>query len=107
MLGDRIDAECALAWGLVQSVQPREMLRERAIAVAAKIASRDRVAVRRIRDLARAAATRPPRDGLALELATAIDHLSGSEPPDALRRFADKAADRDARSGHDGARGEV
>jgi hypothetical protein len=57
--------------------------------------------------LGQAASTLPLRDGLALELATAIDHLSGSEPPDALRRFADKAADRDARLGHDRDREEV
>ena len=107
MLGDRIDADCALAWGLVQSVHPLETLREEAIAVAATIASRDRLAVRRIRELGQAASTLPLRDGLALELATAIDHLSGSEPPDALRRFADKAADRDARLGHDRDREEV
>ena len=87
LTGDRVDAQHALSWGLVHSVHPAAVLLERAIELAMSIATRNREAVARMRDLSRVASTRPLDQGLPLELATAVAHMSRSDRPDALRRF--------------------
>lgn len=94
MLGDRIDANRALDWGLVHRVYSQESLRQEAIHVAAEIASHHRLALSHIRELGRVASTCSLPDGLAIELAMAVDHLSGSELPKALRRIADRTGNQ-------------
>ncbi|MBV8951159.1 MAG: enoyl-CoA hydratase/isomerase family protein [Actinobacteria bacterium] len=87
LTGDRIDAQHALSWGLVHSVHPAAALLENAVELAMRIATRSREAVRRMRELSRVASTRPLDQGLPIELATAVAHMSSSDLPDALRRF--------------------
>lgn len=96
LFGTRIDANTALGWGLVHQVCSPEDLRAEAVKAATHIASHERLAVRRIRELGRAAATLPLREGLALELGMAIAQLSESRMPAPLRRFAAPGAVRTA-----------
>lgn len=98
MLGNRIDAHLASQWGLVHSVHTPESLREQALDLAAQLAIRDRPAIARIRKLSRVASKCSLSDGLAIELGTAVDHLSGSELPNGLRHFASGLRNRDNQS---------
>jgi enoyl-CoA hydratase len=88
LLGTRIDARTALDWGLVHRVYPRQDLRAAAVTLATDIASQNRLAVHRIRELGRASAALPLREGLAMELGAAIKHLSETPMPEPLQRFA-------------------
>jgi enoyl-CoA hydratase len=88
LLGTRIDARTALDWGLVHSVHTREALRAAAVMLATQIAARNRLAVDRIRELGRAATALPLHEGLAIELGIAIKHLSETQMPESLQRFA-------------------
>lgn len=65
--GAFVDAEMALAWGLVNEVVPASELLPRARAVAAEIAGTDQATLDRIRGLYRDGAGLPLADGLALE----------------------------------------
>ncbi len=67
MLGERIPAEQALAWGLVSRVVEDEALDEEAAALAARLANGPTVALGLIRKLAHEAAQRPLTEALATE----------------------------------------
>ncbi|MBO0729973.1 MAG: enoyl-CoA hydratase/isomerase family protein [Acidimicrobiaceae bacterium] len=90
LLGDRVDARRALAWGLVHSVHSRETLRDEAVLIASRIASRDPMAVRRIRQLGRVASAVALEDGLAIELAVAAEHLSAIDISGPVRNYAEQ-----------------
>lgn len=69
MLGERVPAEQALAWGLVSRVVEEEELDEEAAALAARLANGPTVALGLIRKLAREAGQLSLRDALAAERA--------------------------------------
>jgi len=67
MLGERVPAEQALAWGLVSRVVEDEELDEEAAVLAARLANGPTVALGLIRKLAHEAAQRPLSEALAAE----------------------------------------
>lgn len=69
MLGERVPAEQALAWGLISRVVEDEELDEEAAALAARLANGPTVALGLIRKLAQEAGHRPLAEALAAERA--------------------------------------
>lgn len=69
MLGERVPAEQALAWGLISRVVEEEELDEEAAALAARLANGPTVALGLIRKLAQEAGHRPLAEALAAERA--------------------------------------
>jgi 2-(1,2-epoxy-1,2-dihydrophenyl)acetyl-CoA isomerase len=69
MLGERVDADKALEWGLVSRVVDDEFLMEEAVSLASNLAQGPTVALGLIRKLAREAAHLPLSDALGAERA--------------------------------------
>jgi 2-(1,2-epoxy-1,2-dihydrophenyl)acetyl-CoA isomerase len=69
MLGEKVDAEKAFAWGLVSRVVDDEVLMDEAAALATRLAKGPTMALGLIRKLAREAAHLPLSDALAAERA--------------------------------------
>jgi 2-(1,2-epoxy-1,2-dihydrophenyl)acetyl-CoA isomerase len=67
LLGERVPAEQALAWGLISRVVEDEELDEEAVALASRLANGPTVALGLIRKLAREAEQRPLSEALAAE----------------------------------------
>ena len=91
--GAFVDAETALAWGLVNEVVPADALLGRAKAIAAEIAGTDRATLDRIRGLYRDGAGLPLTDGLALEARIFAEHV-GTITPEAVARNRAAVQDR-------------
>lgn len=90
MLGARLDAETAKAWGLVHEVVAEEQLDKRVEEVAAQLASLPPLALRAVKRLARLAADSPEASGLELER-LAFGLLRYSEDfAEGVRAFAEK-----------------
>lgn len=82
LTGAFIDAETALAWGLVTEVTTAEALIPRALEIAAEIAETDPVAMGRIRDLIREGQDLPLSAALARECELFDAHMAGVSPAD-------------------------
>lgn len=94
MTGDPIGAEEALAAGLVSDVVDDEQLDEHALELAAKVAARPPLALRAIKQVARAGADGPLATGLLLER-RAFELLFDSEDQkEGMRAFAERRAPR-------------
>jgi enoyl-CoA hydratase len=86
--GAFVEAERALAWGLVNEVVPADALLGRAKAIAAEIAGTDRATLDRLRGLYRDGAGLALADGLALEAAVFAEHLATVTPQAVAERRA-------------------
>ncbi len=86
--GAFVDADRALAWGLVNEVVPADALLRRARAIADEIAGTDRATLDRIRGLYREGAGLPPAEGLALEARVFAEHIATIAPGDIARSRA-------------------
>lgn len=94
MSGEPIDAERALATGLVNRVVPAGQARDAAIELARTIASRAPLAVRRAKEATLRGLSMPLDDGLRMEVLTA-NLLAGTEDlKEGLRAFGEKRAPR-------------
>ena len=90
LTGERISAQQALQWGLVNRVVPPAQLREEAIALAERIAANPPLAVRATKELALRGLDLTLEQGLRLE--TMLSHLTRQteDAKEALRAFAEK-----------------
>ncbi|MEX0782832.1 MAG: enoyl-CoA hydratase-related protein [Dehalococcoidia bacterium] len=77
----------ALALGIVTEVAPAGRCVERALAIAAEIASKPPLAVAHIKKLARSAVSTPLEDGLALERTLFMDLLVSTSALDLMTRM--------------------
>lgn len=91
--GAFVDADRALAWGLVNEVVPAAGLLPRARAVAAEIGGTDRATLDRLRNLYRDSAGLPLAEGLALEARVFAEHI-GTVTPDKVARNRAAVQDR-------------
>ncbi len=91
--GAFVDADRALAWGLVNEVVPAAELLPRARAVAAEIGGTDRATLDRLRNLYRDSAGLPMAEGLALEARVFAEHI-GTVTPDKVARNRAAVQDR-------------
>lgn len=82
-----IDADTALAWGLVNYVVDRERLHEEAHAYCQALTTRSRAGLAAMKQLARSGLKCSLREGLALEEETAVRALQGADVAEGLAAF--------------------
>jgi enoyl-CoA hydratase/carnithine racemase len=75
--GDRLSGSEAVQWGLAYRAFADGEFESSVTEFAAKLAAKDRAALRRSKRLVREGLERPLADGIALELETVLEHLSG------------------------------
>jgi len=75
--GDRLSGAEAVEWGLAYRAFAEGEFESGVAEFAAKLAAKDRAALQRSKRLIRDGLERPLGDGLALELETVLEHLSG------------------------------
>jgi enoyl-CoA hydratase len=75
--GDRLSGAEAVEWGLAYRAFAEGEFESGLAEFAAKLAAKDRAALQRSKRLIREGLERPLGDGLALELETVLEHLSG------------------------------
>ena len=75
--GDRLSGAEAVEWGLAYRAFAEGEFESGLAEFAAKLAAKDRAALQRSKRLIRDGLERPLGDGLALELETVLEHLSG------------------------------
>jgi enoyl-CoA hydratase/carnithine racemase len=91
--GERLSGAEAAAMGLVQHAWPGDEFDERVEQYLARLASRDPAAVRRIKRLVVDGGSLPLDDGLELELATVVDHITAPErPSDYIAAFSSRSS---------------
>jgi len=89
LTGDPIDAETALRTGLVNRIVDQAELKDSALALAAKIASRGPLAIKAIKRLVRAGIM-DPQNGHQLELDTFISLVRTRDAQEGYSAFAEK-----------------
>jgi len=94
MLGERIDAQKALDWGLVSRVVEDQELMQEAVALATRLAGGPTVALGLIRKLARDAGQRPLGEALAAERSAQRDAGRTQDFRSAVIAFLDKRQPR-------------
>lgn len=92
LLGDRIDAQEALRWGLVNRVVPTEELMPTALDFAKRIAANPPLAVQAIKELAVRSQYMHIADGLRLESVIVNILRETEDAQEAARAFAEKRA---------------
>ena len=90
LLGDRISANEALAWGLITQVVPADAIDESVATIAEKLATGPTLALGRTRQMAWAACSGDLDAAFALEIANQRDMLSTQDHRNALAAFAEK-----------------
>jgi enoyl-CoA hydratase len=85
--GRTVAPAAALALGIVHEIAPAGQCVERAVAIAAEIASKPPLAVAHIKKLARSAVSTPLEDGLALERTLFLDLLVSAAALDLMTRM--------------------
>lgn len=90
LIGDRLDAEAAYRYGLVNKVVPRENLMEAAEEYAQKLSENAPLAVRAIKELAIRGSDLPLRDGLRMEEAMNYILRSTEDAKEGPKAFAEK-----------------
>ncbi|WP_127479322.1 enoyl-CoA hydratase/isomerase family protein [Nocardioides pantholopis] len=88
--GDRLSAEDAVAWGLAHRALPGEVFDREVEAFVATLAGRRPDATRAIKRLVNEGLAGSLSDGLALEMATVIDHIAGEAGDAGVSTFAAK-----------------
>jgi enoyl-CoA hydratase/carnithine racemase len=92
--GEFVDAQTALAWGLVEKVVPREELVDAAVAIAATFAERSPHAVAVLRELARTTRDLPLEEGLRREADGFARCLRSEDGQEGVAAFLEKRAPR-------------
>jgi enoyl-CoA hydratase len=92
LTGELIDAETAERIGLVDEVVDDDTLRERAAALAGRIAGHSPVALRLIKEAVRAAAEMPLTAGLAFERELFVTAFSSEDRTEGVAAFLEKRA---------------
>ena len=90
LLGDMVDAEAALAMGLVNQVLPGPEVLPRAMALAARLAANGPVALREIKRTVRASSGVPLAEGYRLEDASKRVVMATEDAREGPRAFMDK-----------------
>lgn len=90
LTGDRIDAATAKDIGLVDVVVPHDVLEERAMAIANKIAEKSPVAVRLAKEAVKASARLPLDQGLRYEQSLFSIVFSTEDKEEGVRAFLEK-----------------
>jgi len=85
-----IDAQTALAWGLVNQVVETDQLEEAALAYCVKLASRSRPGIAAMKRLARSGLDGPLHAGLSDEADAAIAGMLGSDVDEGLAAFLER-----------------
>jgi enoyl-CoA hydratase/carnithine racemase len=75
--GDRLSGSDAVAWGLAYRAFPADQFESGVAEFVQKLAAKDSAALARIKRLIREGLAQPLSDGLAFELETVLEHLSG------------------------------
>jgi enoyl-CoA hydratase len=75
--GDRLDAAQAVEWGLAYRAFPADQFDSGVAAFAAGLAQKDGAALGRSKRLIRDGLEKPLSEGIAIELETVLEHLSG------------------------------
>ena len=94
LTGEPIDAETALAWGLVERVVPHDELNEAALAVAKQIAAQAPHAVSTLRELARTTRDLSLEEGLRRESEAFLRCLRSEDGGEGVMAFIEKRAPR-------------
>jgi enoyl-CoA hydratase/carnithine racemase len=92
LTGDFVDAETAYAWGLVERVVPASELKDAAVAIADRIASRSPHAVAVLRELARTTRDLPLHEGLRREADGFVRCLRSEDGAEGVAAFIEKRA---------------
>jgi enoyl-CoA hydratase len=92
LTGDFVDAETAYAWGLVERVVPASELKDAAVAIAERIASRSPHAVAVLRELARTTRDLPLHEGLRREADGFVRCLRSEDGAEGVAAFIEKRA---------------
>jgi enoyl-CoA hydratase/carnithine racemase len=87
LTGDRLSGVEALAWGLAYQAVPRAELEPAARRLAERLASRNKEAMARTKRLLVRGLELPLADGLALERAEVVDHLTSAAGEAAIAAF--------------------
>jgi len=90
--GERLNGQTAVAWGLAWASYDAESFDEQAEAYVSKLAGRRRDALTKIKRLVYDGLALPLADGLALELETVVEHISGEAGGAGVSSFAEKKA---------------
>lgn len=88
--GKALTAAEMKAHGLVCEVHPDDKLVDAALALAAKIAEKSPVALRKMKEVARASADKTEHDALLHEQVMLREHLRSADMQEGLRAFAEK-----------------
>jgi len=92
LLGGWLDAEQALAWGLVNRVAPAGGVAAAVEELARALAQKSAAASRTVKTLVARGLGLPLADGLELELRLAGEHMRSADAAEGLRAFAEKRA---------------
>jgi enoyl-CoA hydratase len=95
-----IDADEALAWGLVNYVVEDADLRKSALRYCHKLATRSRTGLAAMKQLARRGIDRSLNDGLALEVEIATEALVGCDVAEGLAAFQERRKPNFATAGN-------
>ena len=90
LTGDRISAQQAYEWGLVNRVVPLAELLDAALALAARIAANPPLAVRACKELATRSADLTLEEGLRLERLLSALSRQSEDAREGLRAFAER-----------------
>ena len=95
LLGGWLDAQQALAWGLVNRVAPAGTAVEAALALARELASKSAAASRAAKRLIDRGLDLDLRTGLALEKRVVAEHMQGEDARAGLHAFAERKRGKD------------
>lgn len=85
--GDRLTGEQAAGWGVAYRSLPPAEFEDGAAAFLARLAGKEPVALEKIKKLVCDGLRMPLPDGLALELATVVEHVSGDAAAGGIAEF--------------------
>lgn len=92
LTGDRLSGTEAAAWGLAYRAVPDDELDAAADALARQLAGKSRDAQTKTKRLIRDGLTLPLEEGLALERAVVVDHLTGEAAAAGIASFTNRGA---------------
>ncbi|WP_116475088.1 enoyl-CoA hydratase [Zobellella maritima] len=90
LCGERLNAEQALAIGLVEEVAPRGQARERALALAEQVAEQSPTSVAACKQLIQSARCRPLQQGYILERELFVDLFHTEDQKEGVNAFLEK-----------------
>jgi enoyl-CoA hydratase/carnithine racemase len=92
LTGDTIPAKRMYDLGLIAELHPADSLDEAALTMAARIATKSPVALRRMKQVARASADKSAADALLHEQVMLREHARSADMAEGLQAFAEKRA---------------